>query len=116
MSLFPLAAIVVCGRGLADRRLLFLVVHVLLEVAVDGQQQRALLRLGPAALPLGIGVAVGDQFIAALGEALAGQRPLRAALNQCRPLTDADLEGILESHGISTDDFQGPQVRPFGAR
>lgn len=57
-----------------------------------------------------------DRIVASLGEALEGLRPLRVALNECRPLTDADVEGILESHGISPGDFQWPQAGLFGAK
>jgi hypothetical protein len=61
------------------------------------------------------GIGLPDRIVSALGEALEGRRPLRAALDECRPLTEVDLEGILESHGISANDFQGPQARLFGA-
>lgn len=51
------------------------------------------------------GTDLSDWIVSALGEALEGRRPLRAALAGCRHLTKVDLEGILESQGISADDF-----------
>jgi hypothetical protein len=61
------------------------------------------------------GTDLPGRIVSALGDALDRRRPLRAALEECRHLTEVDLEGILGSQGISANDFDGPRTRNSSA-